>query len=164
MTMRSRSRLSKGLNIAVTNRQTALRLNRRRIEDAVRSVLAEKSLSGAISVAIVDDPTIAALNEQFLGHQGPTDVLSFVLEQGENSLEGEVVVSGPTAARAAIRVGWPAEHELVLYVLHGVLHLIGYDDATPGQRAVMRKQEREHLARLGIMPPVRAKSKVGKLG
>ena len=84
-----------------------------------------------ISVAVVDDDAISELNGEFLGHQGPTDVLSFVLEQGEDFLDGEVVVSAETAQRAAAEFGWSAAEELLLYVIHGALHLAGYDDATP---------------------------------
>ena len=101
-------------------------------------------------MAVVDDATIARLNEQFLQHEGPTDVLSFVLEQAEGGLEGEVVVSAETALRTAPGFGWSAGEELLLYVIHGMLHLAGYDDATPAEKGVMRRREAEVLARLGV--------------
>ena len=101
-----------------------------------------------ISVAVVDDATIARLNEQFLQHEGPTDVLSFVLEQAEGRLEGEVVVSAETARRGPVSGG--RGEELLLYVIHGMLHLAGYDDATPAEKGVMRRREAEVLARLGV--------------
>ena len=87
-----------------------------------------------ISVAVVDDATIAVLNRQFLRHEGPTDVLSFLLEQDEDGLEGEVVVSAETARRTAPRFGWSEGEELLLYVIHGTLHLAGYDDAKPREQ------------------------------
>ena len=84
-------------------------LDRERLRRAVRAALAGHSLRRAqISLALVDDPTIARLNRQFLRHQGPTDVLSFLLEAGPGWLEGEVVVSAETARREAPRYGWHA--------------------------------------------------------
>ncbi len=137
--------------IAIANRQTLLPIDEGAIRRAVRAILADEIPGKAtISVAVVDDDAISKLNEEFLGHQGPTDVLSFVLEKGDEFLDGEVVVSAETAQRAAPRFGWSAAEELLLYVIHGALHLAGYDDATPGQRATMRNQETKHLARLGI--------------
>ena len=137
--------------IAIANRQTLLPIDEGAIRRAVRAVLAGPATAKTtVSVAVVDDETISRLHQQFLGQAGPTDVLSFVLEQGEGFLDGEVVVSAETACRAAPEFGWSAAEELLLYVIHGTLHLAGYDDATPAQRATMRRQETKHLARLGI--------------
>ena len=96
---------------------------------------------------MVDDATIARLHGEFLGDPEPTDVLSFVLERSPQALEGEVVVSADTAGANAIRYHCTAEEELLLYVIHGMLHLVGHDDATPRKRARMRRREREYLAR-----------------
>ncbi len=77
-------------------------------------------------------------------------MLSFVLEQGEGFLDGEVVVSAETAQRAAPRFGWSAAEELLLYVIHGTLHLAGYDDATPGAAGDdAHARRRSTSARLG---------------
>ncbi len=136
--------------ISITNRQKHVPLDRRRIRRAVEAVVRDAGLSEArVSVAVVDDPTIARLNQEFLGRSGPTDVLSFVLERSEHGLEGEVVVGAETAAANAPRYGNSPEDELLLYVVHGALHLVGYDDTTPRERAVMRKKEKEYLARMG---------------
>ena len=64
-------------------------------------------------MAVVDDATIAVLNRQFLRHEGPTDVLSFLLEQDEDGLEGEVVAIAETARRTPPRFGWSAGEELL---------------------------------------------------
>ena len=84
-----------------------------------------------------------------LRHRGRTDVLSFLLDQGDG-LEGEVVVAAQTALRTAPHYGWPPHDELLLYVVHGTLHLVGRDDASPAQRAEMRKRETAILEGLGI--------------
>ena len=67
-----------------------------------------------------------------------------------DGLEGEVVVDAQTALRSAPRYGWPPHDELLLYVVHGTLHLVGYDDADHGLRAEMEERESEILKKLGI--------------
>jgi len=140
--------------IAITNQQTALVVDEARIRRAVAMILEDAGIASAeISVAVVDDPTIHQLNRQFLNHDEPTDVLSFVLDQSPGKLEGEVIVSADTAEATAPRYGWGAGDEMLLYVIHGALHLVGGRDATPRQRAEMRRRERIYLARLGLEPP-----------
>lgn len=139
-----------GIKITIANRQSTLVLDRRRLAGAVRSVLRSAGLQATVSVAVVDDPAMHELNRRFLGHDYPTDVLSFVLEQGEGYLEGELVVSADTAAAAAVQYGWTAGDELLLYVVHGALHLVGYDDHGVQQRLAMREAEREHLRPFGL--------------
>jgi probable rRNA maturation factor len=138
-------------SIHIANQQKLVTVDRLRIRAAVRAAVAGE-LAGniRISVALVDDAAIAGLNRRFLRHEGPTDVLSFLLEQGEDGLEGEVVASAETARRTAPQFGWSAAEELLLYVIHGTLHLAGYDDARPRGRARMQRREEEVLARLGI--------------
>jgi probable rRNA maturation factor len=131
--------------IHITNHQKTLKIDRRRIRQAVRAIVTDAGIAEAtISIAIVDDATIAKLHQQFLDDPTPTDVLSFVLERTEDSLEGEVVASADTAKACAPRYNLSPEDELLLYVIHGTLHLVGYDDTTPRQRAVMRKKEMEY--------------------
>jgi probable rRNA maturation factor len=131
--------------IHITNRQKTLPVDRRRMRRAILAILRDAGISAAnISVALVDNPTIAKLHERFLGDPNPTDVLSFLLERSEKSLEGEVVASADAARASAPRYKSTPEDELLLYVIHGTLHLVGYDDATPRQRAAMRKKEMEY--------------------
>jgi probable rRNA maturation factor len=124
-----------------------------RLEQAVAAILSEALVDRAtLSIAIVDDPTIHSLNRQYLDHDYPTDVLSFLLERDKGSLEGEVIVSLDTAARRAAEFGWSAADELLLYVIHGTLHLVGYDDQAEAARSEMRAAERRTLAIFGIEP------------
>jgi probable rRNA maturation factor len=132
--------------IHITNRQKTLAPDRRRMRRAVVAVLRDAQIVDAdVSIALVDDPTIAKLHAEFLDDPTPTDVLSFVLEQSETSLEGEVVASAETALEYAARYKSTPADELLRYVIHGVLHLVGYDDSTPRQRATMRAKERKYL-------------------
>ena len=152
-------------SIAIASRQRKLRIDRRRLMRLARSVLRREQVAAAeISVAIVDDQEIHAVNRQFLHHDYPTDVISFLLEcpSVETSspdklptsirrgaakvIEGEVVISAETALRHAARFGTSPQHEVALYLVHGVLHLCGYDDQTPKEKRLMRRREAEALA------------------
>ena len=106
--------------------------------------------SGTISLALIDDPTMHELNLRYLQHDEPTDVLSFVLERHGDSLEGEVILSVDTAATACHRFGWTRDDELLLYAVHGALHLVGYDDGCPDDQRRMRQREAHYLAVWGL--------------
>lgn len=136
-------------SVEVTN-ETDASIDAARLAAAVQIVLADAQVDSAeVSVAIVDDPTIHRLNRQFLEHDYPTDVLSFVLDEPPH-LSGEIIASVDTAAREAAEVGWPAEHELLLYAVHGALHLVGQLDKEIADAAEMRSRERDTLAKLGV--------------
>ncbi|MBL9124284.1 MAG: rRNA maturation RNase YbeY [Planctomycetaceae bacterium] len=139
------------IQIAIANQQRTLKLDRRQLRAAICSVLKAHGYPAAeISLAIVDDAAIQALNRQWLEHDYPTDVLSFVLEIEPGRLEGEVVVSADTALRVAGELGVDPLHELALYVVHGTLHLVGFDDQTPALARQMRAAEVAILTGLGI--------------
>lgn len=139
------------LQIAITNEQRGLEIDAGRLRAAIEQVLVGENIEeGELSVAVVDDPTIHDLNRRWLNHDEPTDVLSFVLERREGYVEGEIIVSADTARARAHEYGWPAHAELLLYVIHGALHLAGYDDKSPSDRAEMRNRERSYLARVGL--------------
>jgi probable rRNA maturation factor len=141
------------IDVSIANEQSLVAVDEQRLREAVLRILTEEGFSrGAISLAIVDDAAIRPLNARYLGHDDATDVLSFVLEADQSSLEGEVVVSAETAVAVAARFGWEAEDELLLYVVHGTLHLAGYDDTSPERRAEMRLREQHHLAQFGLQP------------
>jgi probable rRNA maturation factor len=123
------------------------------VSEAARRALAScDSPAGEVSIAIVGDEAMHRLNRQYLEHDYPTDVLSFALSSVGAPLEGEIIVSVDTARRAALEAGWPAEHELLLYVVHGALHLAGHDDKGAEESAAMRAAEAAVLAQLGVSP------------
>jgi probable rRNA maturation factor len=139
------------LCIAVTNQQHCLQIDEVALRAAIEAVLLGEGIThGEISLAIVDDPTIHDLNRRWLDHDEPTDVLSFVLEEREGYREGEVIVSADTALARATEFTWSPETELLLYVIHGALHLAGYDDNEDATRAVMREREKFYLRQLGV--------------
>lgn len=95
---------------------------------------------------------MAALHAKFLGKSGPTDVLTFELERDPRGrvISGEVVICATVAARVAKRGGHSAGHELLLYALHGLLHLSGFDDKTEAGFAKMHAKEDEILRKMGV--------------
>jgi len=89
--------------------------------------------SGEISVALVDDPSIALLNERFLGREGPTDVLAFSLGDGVDVV-GDVYVGFEQARRQAADLGISLAEELVRLAIHGTLHVLGHDHPEDDER------------------------------
>ena len=142
---------SSSMDIDFINRQSRHEIEEVRLCEASRQILNDAGFrSGQLSLAVVDDEEMQQLNRQYLEHDYPTDVLSFLLEDGEDFLEGEVIVSADTAAREARRWNWPVHDELLLYVIHGTLHLIGMDDHEPEDRSQMRQAETHYLAKFGL--------------
>ena len=126
-------------------------------EDRIRiicaAILRDHSwLQGEVSVAVVDDPTIHQLNREYLDHDYETDVLSFVLNKDDQQklLVGEVIVSADTATTVAKEMDIDPIDELLLYLIHGMLHLVGFDDKDPNSRQLMRQAERKYTADFGI--------------
>src|SRR5262245_8347150 len=141
------------LTIEIADDEQPHAIGRSRLKRAVKAVLSAAGIrSGEISIAIVTDERMHALNRQYLQHDYPTDVLSFVLEfdPDKKSLDGEIVASSDYAAREAQRYGWTTNDELLLYVIHGCLHLVGHDDTTPEGKQQMRAAETRHLAEFGL--------------
>jgi probable rRNA maturation factor len=137
--------------IEISNRQHSVKYDASRLKQAVELVLREGEITaGEISIAVVDDAEMHKLNFEYLAHNYPTDVLSFVLEREGGRLEGELIVSADTAQREAQRVGWSASDELLLYAIHGALHLVGYDDTTESLAEAMRSREACVLAMFGL--------------
>lgn len=148
------AREADNISIAVTNRQRRHRIDPAQLRAGVCAVLNGEEIPKAdISIAVVSDVAIHKINRQFLQHDEPTDVITFVLEQAAGYLDGEIVVSADTAASAARHFGWSIASELLLYVIHGALHLAGYDDLQVGLKRQMRARERHYLAQFGLRPP-----------
>lgn len=108
-----------------------------------------------ISVVFCDDVYIQALNAQYRGKDKPTDVLSFA--QDDLEVLGDIVLSVPTAERQAEAAGWPLEHEIALLAVHGLLHLLGYDDETETGAWEMQRRTEAALTEVGIAVPERGK-------
>lgn len=130
----------------------------RRLLEAARSALRSEGMPHAeVSILLTDDPTVQAMNREYRGQDRPTDVLSFAQRDrrpdappspiipAANELLGDVVISVETAKRQAAQQGIPLEEELALLAVHGILHLLGYDDNTEEGAEEMRCREKEVL-------------------
>jgi probable rRNA maturation factor len=122
------------------------------LKDAARTVLeGERIKEAKVTLAFVNNAHIHRLNKQYLDHDEPTDVLTFpYTDTGAKKLEGEVVIGFEVAQEYAADRGHDVGLELILYVVHGCLHLCGYDDRNKKSSAVMRTKEREYLTKLGL--------------
>lgn len=99
-----------------------------------------------VDLAVVDGERIAALNRRYGGRAGRTDVLSFDLsDAGQAAIVAQIVVSGDVAAERAATRGGSKQRELMLYVVHGLLHLVGYEDDTARGAARMHARQDELL-------------------
>jgi rRNA maturation RNase YbeY len=121
---------------------------RRSLVRRARCVLSSLDQRGAeLSLVLAADPEMAELNARFRGREGPTDVLSFSLLEGSGAefrggLLGDVVIGVEVAARQARRRGRSLDDEVARLMIHGVLHLLGYDHERDAEARVMRAQER----------------------
>jgi probable rRNA maturation factor len=147
----------------ILNRQRAVRLARRPLESFLRRAQEAVGFQGAgVTVCLVSDAEIARLNETFRKKKGPTDVLSFPavvrrrpvrLRRGAPADKtgeylGDIAVSPATARRYAKKNGRKLSSELRVLILHGVLHLLGYDHET--DRGEMDRVEAKLRKRLGL--------------
>ncbi len=137
-----------GIKIEIVNNQDRLPLDEKKII-RILSVLLEKEgmLAARLEIALVDDPTIHQLNVEFLNHDYATDVLAFDMDSRLNHhyLEGNVIISTDTAADRAQEFNMVPENEAILYIIHGTLHLLGYDDHDSENAPIMRAKEKEYM-------------------
>lgn len=137
------------MSVAVRNLQRCYRLSTARVRRTVERALhlvgrADRDLD----VSLVDDDAIRRLNTRYHHRRWRTDVLAFDLEvPGPSPLLGEVVISAETAARQAAAVRVSVALEVDLLAVHGLLHLVGYDDAEPTGARLMHERAREILSR-----------------
>jgi probable rRNA maturation factor len=129
------------------------------LEQAALAVLALSGIPGGdLTIALVDDIRIQGLNRDFLGHDAPTDVLSFPANQTDPETGclylGDVIISPARAAEQAGERGHSLEAEMQLLVVHGVLHLLGHDHAEAGDKERMWTAQAEVLEHLGISPNI----------
>ena len=105
---------------------------------------------GEISILLVDDPQITILNQKYLDRQGPTNVIAFAMREGEFAhltphLLGDVVISMDTAAREAQEAGLSQEHRFNELLIHGILHLFGYDHEDSEKEARRMEEKSREL-------------------
>ncbi len=153
------------MKIDIANLQDIVRVSRPAIRRAAKAAL--NDVLGCYSVVLVDNEQMRETNRKYLGRDDTTDVIAFPFEDApltKDDCAGEIMVSAQLADAEARSRGIELEAELALYVVHGALHLAGFDDATARQAAEMHQREKEILAELGydvehLWKPLRASQK-----
>ncbi len=132
------------MNIAVTNLQNRIPIPSSKINAVVPRVCKILRLKHQeISIVFVGEKRMRSLNKKFLGHDYVTDVITFDLE-----LSGEIIICPQAASQNAKNQGQSLKEEILLYVIHGLLHLAGYDDHHPKDIKNMRQQEQVLLKKI----------------
>lgn len=136
--------------IAIANRQRAGKIDLRLLRQISSAALAEMKIEHAeLDIVLVGAKQMAVLNEKFLGHEGPTDVITFdYSDRGGRALRGEVFVCIEEAERQAKEFGATWQSEIVRYIVHGILHLAGHDDLKPLARKKMKRVEERMVREL----------------
>ena len=133
------------IDVAVFNAHPAIRIRRAVVTAAVRRVAkGERRRRAAVSVVFVGSRTSARMNRKYLGHEGGTDVISFPLGEGR-TIEGEVYVNLDRARTQAREYGVAFADEVCRLVVHGTLHLFGYDDRTVALERHMKRREDRYV-------------------
>lgn len=124
------------------------------LERAALAMLEHQSADGDLTVVLTDDAHLHELNLEYLGIDKPTDVLSFPASETDPETArrylGDILISVPRAEEQARATGHALEAEAQLLVVHGTLHLLGYDHAAAEEKAHMWKAQAEVLERLGL--------------
>lgn len=138
------------MKIEITNQQRIKRINRKRINYILRRITALLGLSSQkITFVFCDNRFIQKLNKKYFKKDIPTDVIAFPLAANpQEQYLGEVIISVEQAQRVGKELGLRWQDEILLYLIHGILHLIGYDDRTRHNRQRMQRKEKRILSAL----------------
>ena len=129
--------------ISIRNLQKKIPISSQRIKRVILKTLTQEGAqkSGEISVALVTDKIIKRINRKYLGKNRPTDVMAFNLsESPQGKFLGEIIISTDTALSNSQKFNTRPQDEIYLYLIHGLLHLLGYDDNTRKNALKMQKR------------------------
>lgn len=129
--------------VYINNKHPKVKLPKKHLMELAEEVLKGEDARGDVSVVLVDDATISELNQKYHRRRGTTDVLSFPFDHQE--LLGDIFISLDTARRQAREYGHNLTREVRLLLIHGILHLCGYDDQDEESKRRMRARENFYL-------------------
>lgn len=152
--------------LQVRNLQRDRTLNSKFLRELARTLLEEELRLGCyeLGITFVSAARMAAMNQQYLGHEGSTDVITFDHREGykaeggdgsEAELAGEIFISVSDAWKQAREFSTSWQEELVRYIVHGVLHLRGFDDLVAAKRKTMKREEDRLVRRMAARCDVR---------
>lgn len=144
------------MKIIIRNLQNRIPVNSKKVVKTVQKVLSSEGIkkSGEITLCFVNDAKIKVLNLKYLGRNSPTDVMAFDITEpkDKDKILADIAVSTERAIDNARTFKTSPYFELYLYVIHGVLHILGYDDKSKKDKLVMRKREKDILKALNLSP------------
>jgi probable rRNA maturation factor len=142
------------VKISIKNFQNKIPIRPRMVTKVILNTLSQEGVkkSGELTICFVNDTKIKELNWRYLKRKEPTDVIAFDIGNpgDENRIFADIIVSSDRAVANAKIFHTNAFYELYLYLIHGLLHILGYNDKTPRQRQLMQKKENKILKRLLI--------------
>ncbi|MBW2558728.1 MAG: rRNA maturation RNase YbeY [Deltaproteobacteria bacterium] len=137
------------MKILATNKQTVIDIDLPRIKHSSGNILKILEIEDSeLSLTFVDNAGITDINKQYLGRNYPTNVIAFSMNEGKfgdvnPDILGDIVISTETALRDAKAGDLPLEDEIDYLMIHGILHLLGYDHELPGEAEEMKEKEKE---------------------
>ncbi len=141
------------MKVEIANLQKHYEIKKSVIKRAAKEVLGKKFNDSKLSIAFVDNNEIKKLNRKYFDSNEVTDVIAFPLSSHKSALSGEIVVSVETAVDTAVKENVDVEGEIILYVVHGLLHLLGYRDGNRNDAEIMHNKELDVLKALGYNMP-----------
>lgn len=156
------------MTVLIDSKKRIRGIRKKDIERTARKVLELLNCRETeLSILLVDDEEIRAINKEYRKIDSVTDVIAFAMREGEfghmnEDLLGDVVISMDTARRQAGEAGRDVRYEVRFLLIHGILHLLGYDHIDDGlEKKKMEKKEKEILKRLSMMLPLRGEQHPG---
>lgn len=142
------------MRITIRNLQNKVPVNSKKVVKTVKSVLSSEGIkkSGEITLSFVNDKEIKELNLKYLRKNNPTDVIAFDVGEPKHpdKIFADIVISTERAIDNAAAYRTAPLYELYLYVIHGVLHILGYDDTSREDKLLMHRREKELLKALNL--------------
>ncbi len=142
------------MNVLISDSQSDLKINRKKVEEIVKEVIIfEGAFCDEVSVNFVHSDEICRIHEEYFNDSSVTDCISFPIDspnKEEFCVLGEIFVCPKTAIDYALENKLDPYNETTLYIIHGLLHLLGYKDNSPKNISVMRKKEQKHILNLDI--------------
>jgi probable rRNA maturation factor len=143
--------------IEITDLQDHIRLDKKLLLQVIRRTMkAEGRSAKSLSIVLTDNRHLRNLSREYVGRDHDTDVISFPLEDldwpsgGNGGLNGEIIASAEMARQHAMETNGDPQAELLLYLVHGLLHLMGYDDRRPEDARRMHEREDALLEEFGL--------------
>ena len=139
------------MKLNIINLQKLHFIDKNRVKKLISSILKIEKKNAELNLVFTDNKKIKKINKTFLGHNFATDVISFAYNNAslENNISGEIIISVEMAVKLAQKLKCTIEGEIALYLVHGLLHLLGYNDKLKRDARKMHQREKELLSMYG---------------